>query len=45
MGMLFNLWFNHNVYATVISNNFVGLNNKHVGNMKSSNKERCRAGF
>ena len=45
MEMVFNFFFKHNYYTTVIYNNFVGLNNKHDGNMKYVSKERCRVGF
>ena len=45
MDMVFNLFFKHNVYATVIYNSFNVWNNKCVGNMKSSSRERCRVGF
>ena len=45
MEMVFNLFFMHNVYVTVISNSFNGLNNKCASNMKSASRERRRVGF
>ena len=45
MEMVLNFYFKNNVYATILHNNFVGLNNKHDGSMKYVSKERCRVGF
>ena len=45
MEMVLNFYFKNNVYATILHNNFVGLNNKCAGNMKYANVEICRVGF
>ena len=45
MEMVLNFYFKNNVYATILHNNFVGLNNKCAGNMKYASSGRGRVRF